>query len=99
MAYQGAAVGLLMVVGAVGVLTEVGTLRSVFGALAVAGIVRLAVLPRQPASGPLPADFASAPRLVVASDLVSVVPAWRSHAVTKSMSSSTRPRNEGSRSA
>ena len=47
MAYQGAAVGLLMVVGAVGVLTEVGTLRLVFGALAVAGIVRLAVLPRQ----------------------------------------------------
>ena len=47
MAYQGAAVGLLVVVGAVGVLTEVGTLRLVFGALAVAGIVRLAVLPRQ----------------------------------------------------
>ena len=47
MAYQVAAVGLLMVVGAVGVLTEVGTLRLVFGALAVAGIVRLAALPRQ----------------------------------------------------
>lgn len=47
MAYQGTAVGLLVVVGVVGVLTEVGTLRMVFAAVAVAGIVRLAVLPRQ----------------------------------------------------
>ncbi len=45
--YQGAAVVLLMLVGVIGVITELGPLRVAFASLVVAGIVRLAVLPRQ----------------------------------------------------